>query len=193
MSFTKKDKEENSPVIPPEKQFTGSSVERNIIQNVAICMNSMHITKAPVLMFLNNDQEIFEGVYQSHINNPKIEIIKETYGEEMYLKVLACHAFGAGVYVTLCQETFKKPVEQFTPNEIMQISSAFHQTDPYELALKTLGFALDSNNKRCLDQIALVGVGSYKEATESKALNKDYLKSLMQVMFNAGVTLIYRD
>ena len=147
----------------------------------------------PVLKFLKNDQGISEGVYQSHINDPQVEMLKRSYGTEMYLQVLACHAFGAGAYVTLCQSKFDKPVEQFTINEAMQISVAFRETDPYELAITTLGYAVDGNNKRCLDRISVVGVEAYKKAAGSKALDKDCLKILMQVMYNAGVTLVYRD
>ena len=193
MSLFKRNKKENSPVIPPEKQYTGSSIERDVIQDVAICMNSLQITKMPILKFLNNDQGIFEGVYQSHMNDPKVEMIKKAYGTDMYLRVLAGHALGAGAYVTLSQSKFNKPVEQFTMNEAMQISIAFRETDPYELAIKTLGYALDGNNKRCMDQIVVVGIEAYKKAAGSKALKKDCLKSLMQVMYNAGVTLVYRD
>ena len=36
MSLFKRNKKENSPVIPPEKQYTGSSIERDVIQDVAM-------------------------------------------------------------------------------------------------------------------------------------------------------------
>lgn len=192
MGFFDKFKKKTSVEIPAEKQFTGTSIERDVTQDVAICMNALKITSMPILKFLKDDNGICEGVFLSHMNDPNVQMVRKAYGDEMYLNLLGCHALGSGAYVTLCQDKYKKPVEQFNENEIIKIRDAFHKTDPYELAIRALGYALDGNNKRCLDQITLVGVNAYRKAAGAKAFDEDYLKSYMQVMFNAGVTVVLR-
>ena len=176
-----------------DKAYKGSDVERDVTQEVALCMNSLHITNMPVLKSFNNDRGIFEGFYISHIQDPRLESIKQTNGTDTYLRILACHALGAGAYVAVCQRKYQKPVEEFSVKEAMEINNDFHQTDPYELALTALRFDLNGTNKKCLDRVAVTGVEAYKSVAGSSVLDKDNLKSLMQVMFNAGVTLVYRD
>ena len=50
----------------------------------------------------------------------------------------------------------------------------------------------NGNNKKCLDHIIVVGMKSYRNSAGTKAFSKEYLKSYMQVMFNAGVTVVLR-
>lgn len=190
---SKKNKKNTELNASSEKPFTGAEIERDVTQDVAICMNQLKVTSMPMLKFLRNDQGILEGLYLAYINDPQMEFIKQAEGADLYLLILACHALGAGAYVTLCQSKYKKHVNEFTIVELEEISNAFHETDPYELAITELGYAPDGNNKQCLDRIALVGVEAYKNSAGNKVLNKDCLRSLMQVMFNAGVTWVYRD
>ena len=152
----------------------------------------MKITSMPILKFFHNDKGIFEGIYQSHMKDPQVRMIRKAYGDDMYLNLLGCHALGVGAYVTLCQGKYDKPVEDFSMTEAMEINNAFHQTDPYELALKTLGVSLDGDNKKCLDRIIHVGMESYRNAAGSKTFDKSCLKSFMQVMYNAGITIVLR-
>lgn len=183
---------ESKPVIPSEKQFTGGNIQRDVTQDVAICMNELKITTMPILKFFHNDNGIFEGFYQSHINDPQFEMIKTQYGEGMYLSLLGCHALGAGAYITLSQAKFKKPVDEWSMEEAIQVDAAFRETDPYELAIKSLGYAIDGNNKNCLDHIVQVGVASYSAAAGTNKMNRNNLKDFMQVMYNAGITLVMR-
>lgn len=120
-------------------------------------------------------------------------MIKESYGESKYLSLLGCHAFGAGAYITLCQAKFKKVVEEWTIEEAKQIDAAFRETDPYELAIRSLGFSLDGNNKKCLDHIVGVGVLAYCTATGPAKMNREHLKVFMHVMYNAGITLVLKE
>lgn len=179
--------------IPEEKRFTGTSLERELIQAVAICMNQLKITSMPVLQTFKNDNGIFEGIYRSHMNDPQVEILHKQYGDDFYFNLLGYHALGSGAYVTLCQSKYHKSVDEFSRPEFIEISNAFRQTDPYELALKTLGFNLDSENKKCLDHIVWVGMSAYRYNTGSRAFDKDLLRSYMQVMYNAGITVVLGD
>lgn len=194
MGFFDKFRKKQPPVeIPAEQQFTGTSIERDVTQDVALCMNALKITTMPILKFLRNDNGICEGVYLSHMNDPNVQMVRKAYGDDMYLNLLGCHALGSGAYVTLCQGKYRKPVEQFTEEEIIEIRDAFHRTDPYELAIRSLGYALDGNNKKCLDQITMAGLKSYRNSAGASAFDKDCIKSYMQVMFNAGVTIVLAE
>ena len=64
--------------IPEEKRFTGTSLERELIQAVAICINQLKITSMPVLQTFKNDNGIFEGIFRSHINDPQVEILHKS-------------------------------------------------------------------------------------------------------------------
>ena len=176
--------------IPEDKKFNGSSVERDVIQEVAIFMNQIGITKNPGLKFFRNDQGIFEGIYTGRINDPSFSMIKQTYGPDMYLMLLGSHALGAGIYVALCQSKYKKPVEEFQEREMFEMASNMHETDVYELALKTIGFAPDSGNKKCLDGIVQTGVFTYKMSCGEAAFDDNNIKILMQVLYNAGITVV---
>ncbi len=180
--------------VGPSTEKTGvyPSIERDVIQDVATCIYSLKITSTPALKFLHNDNGIFDAVYQAHMNDPQLQMVRNVYGDDTFLNLLGCHALGAGAYTTLCQAKYNKPVEDFTPQERSEIINGFYRTDPYELALKTLGYAPNGNNKKCLDHIIVVGMKSYRNSAGTKAFSKEYLKSYMQVMFNAGVTVVLR-
>lgn len=164
-----------------------------VTQNVAICMNSMKITKMPTLKFLYDDKGLFEGLLESHINDAEFNMVKSAYGKDMYLMLLGCHALGFGAYVTICQAYFKKPISDWTLTEANKVNSDIRETDPYELALNALGFPLESNNKKCLDHIVEVAGQTYLNATGASWDNKDNLKAFMKVLYNAGITLVMRD
>lgn len=45
--------------------FIGDTIQRDVTQEVAICMNEMKITSMPILKFFHNDNGLFEGIYLS--------------------------------------------------------------------------------------------------------------------------------
>jgi hypothetical protein len=156
-------------------------------------MNEIKVTSMPVLQSFRSDSGIFESVYRSHMNDPKVEILHRQYGDDFYFNLLGYHALGSGIYATLCQAKYHKTVENFTQKELFEIFNAFRQTDPYELALKSLGFDMEGMGEKCLDHIVWVGMCTYRRHAGSKAFDKELLKSYMQVMYNAGITVVVRD
>ena len=182
----------DDPVIPPDKRFKGSTIERDVTQEVALSIYSLKITDEPILKFFYDDKGIPDAIYLSHINDPNLDLILQAEGEDSYLIILSCHALGAGAYITLCQEKYNKPVSEFSEKEHEEIALEIRQTDVYELAIKGLGFSVDGNNKKCLDKIALDGVNAYKQAAGNKTLDKENLRDFMRVMFNAGITIVMR-
>ena len=164
--------------------------ERALIQEVALTMFSMKITKQPALSFFHDDQGIFEGIYISRTTDPQfLEIANEDF--TTYLMVIGCHALGAAAYVALCQLKYKKSISEFNENEMKQIALDMHETDAYELAINALGYSPTGNNKRCLDHIVVTANTAAQKLVGNKIKEKEYQKVYMQVLYNAGVTLLY--
>lgn len=164
--------------------------ERDLIQEVALTMFQMKITKQPVLSFFHNDHGIFEGIFISHTTDPQMLMIAQQ-DFNTYMMVLGCHALGTAAYVAICQGKYKKPLEQFGETEMREIAKTIHDTDAYEVGLNSLGFAPDGNNKKCLDRIVVVANTTAQKLAGGKIHDKRYQKVYMQVLYNAGVTLIY--
>jgi hypothetical protein len=164
--------------------------ERDLIQEVALTMFQMKITKQPGLNFFHNDHGIFEGIFISHTTDPQMLMIAQQ-DFNTYMMVLGCHTLGTAAYVATCQGKYKKPLEQFGETEMREIAKTIHDTDAYEVGLKALGFAPDGNNKKCLDRIVVVANTTAQKLAGGKIYDKRYQKVYMQVLYNAGVSLIY--
>ena len=176
--------------IPNNKKFNGTTIERDLIQEIAIFMCEIGITDNPGLRFFKNDLGIFEGFYSSRMRDPSFSMVKEQYGSELYLMALGSHALGAGIYIALCQSKNHKPLEEFQEDELLEMAYKMHENDVYELALQEIGFAIDSNNKKCLDAVVRVGVTKYIESCGDTSLDAENIKILMKVLYNAGITVV---
>jgi len=186
------EKSSSKEISQPQLYNSNSDLVRDLTQEAALCIYSMKITQQPILRFFKEGWGIAEGVIISHLNDPNVKMIKQQYGEDMYLSLLGCHALGAGGYVTLCQSRFKKSVSEFTQEESMKIRDAFLETDPYELFLNAMHISPDSGNKRCMDRIVQVCVGKAKELLGDDVCKDDNLADLMRVLYNAGITVVMR-
>lgn len=186
--FKKKNQQIAEETVQEDTQLR--EFERDLIQEVALTMFQMKITKQPVLSFFHNDHGIFEGIFISHTTDPQMLMIAQQ-DFNTYMMVLGCHALGTAAYVAICQGKYKKPLEQFGETEMREIAKTIHDTDAYEVGLNSLGFAPDGNNKKCLDRIVVVANTTAQKLAGSKIHDKRYQKVYMQVLYNAGVTLIY--
>ena len=164
---------------------------RDLTQDVAITMYESKITQSPMLKFLKNDSGIFYNVFEMEMRNSLVSQLKNQ-SINTYLFALGMHAMGAGIYTVVMQTRLKKPASEYTEEEVIKVLTDLRNTDPYELALNTLGITVDSQNKKVLDHIIMVCLNSTKEKAGENVLNKDSLMTMMQVLFNAGVTLIMK-
>ena len=168
------------------------SFERDLIQEVAMMMFQMKITKQPILNFFHNDRGILEGLFISRTTDPQaIMIAKQDFNT--YMLILGAHALGTAAHVAICQGKYKKPLEHFTEAEMREVARTTHDNDAYEVALDAMGISMDSSNKRCLDRIISVANTTAQQLAGSKIQDRRYQKVYMQVLFNAGVTLICRS
>lgn len=178
----------------PNKNYIDSkALSDQITQDVALSMNSMGITNMPILKFLYDDRGLFDGFFQSHMDNPGFKMVESNYGIDTYLLLLGCHALGFGAYVSISQAIFQKPIADWSVSDVRKITTAISETDVYELALNTLGYPLDGINKKCLDRVVEIAADSFKAIVPKANISDANLKIYMQVLYNAGVTLVMRD
>ena len=172
--------------------MTARELERYLTQNVALCINKLKITEQPILRFFKEGADgIIEGITIAHLYDPQLELIK-MQDKRMYLILLGCHALGCGGYVTLCQSKLGKSVSDFSTSDSEAIAQDFRDTDPYELFLKTMGFAMDGNNKRCIDYIIQVAAKIATESVGDDIYSAENLRVFMRVLFNAAITVVMR-
>ncbi len=131
-------------------------------------------------------------MFVQHTTDSEMLQMKRTSQDE-YLFVVGMHAFGAGVYVTHMQSEFKKPVNEFSPVELMKLAAAFGETDAYELALNTLGVTLESKKKKILDLIILTALKTLMNTCGDAAFDLQNILAYTQVLYNAGITMVYRS
>ena len=76
--------------------------------------------------------------------------------------------------------------------ELQNIIYAVQRTDAYELGLNRMGIPINSGNKKVLDHIISTGLMAAKASAGSKICNPENLKAYMQVLYNAGNTVVMR-
>jgi hypothetical protein len=100
------------------------------------------------------------------------------------------HAFGLGIIAMDHELKNIDNNENFTPDEIKEILIATQQTDAYELGLRILHVSPTSSNKKVLDQIIIIAAQTARHSVGSHLLEPINIKSYMQVLYNAGVTML---
>ena len=188
--FGKKKEEVKRNLDVQQNAFTQQNVQlfRNLTQDIGILLYKMGVVQQPSTRFFRNDGGILQGMFVQHTTTPSILALKSMQGDT-YLKVCGMHALGGGMYVTYKQSQFQKSVENFNAQELRSIATDWQQTDPYELALKTFGIPVQSQQKASLDQIYVLGIKCYKDYVKGDADKPENVLTYMQVMYNAGITI----
>ena len=96
------------------------------------------------------------------------------------------------MYVTLLQNDFRHPVEEFTSSELQKIIYDVQRTDAYELGLNRMGIPLNSRNKEILDHLILLAMFKARASAGSKIFEPENLKAYMQPLYNSGNTVVTR-
>lgn len=166
-------------------------VFRDVVQEVAIRMNKVGITNQPVLTYIKNDQGLFDAMFQQHMTQSSTLALRKK-SDDLYLVVLGMHALGMGMYVTLLQNDYNHPVEEFTASELQSIIYNVQRTDAYELGLNRMGISINSGNKKVLDHIITTAMLAARASAGSKIFEPENLKAYMQALYNAGNTVVTR-
>ena len=171
--------------------FTGtSSLFNDLTQSVAMVMYSAQMIKQPAMKYLYDDCGIFEGLYRQHTTNPSI-LNLQNMPNDTYLRICGMHAFGASIW-TIWKAHFQldKSVDALNSSDLYGIAKDFERTDAYELALRALNVPVDSQNKRAMDQIIVAALGTLTSKTGKNRTDPSNVRTYMQVLYNAGVTLM---
>ena len=174
-----------------KNKIDAGKLYKDITQDAVMKMMAMHVIKSPELKFFYDDKGILDGLVQEHTTNRDILSLKRE-SDFNYMFVCGMHAFGAGVYTTAFQTKAEKPVNEFGQKELREIALAFSQVDAYELALSVMGLNANSNNKKVFDEIIITAIKSAMNCAGKDATHPDTIKQLMQVLFNAGITVVMR-
>ena len=170
--------------------MTDKKIFEESAKEIALFMYNVGITKKPEISFFKDDRGIFEKLFSLHMEDAGVLALKAV-SKEVYLRVLGMHSFGAGAYIAAKEIDFCRSVAEFTAEEIEGVFKDFDLKDPYELALKKLGFAIDSGNRQMLDRVIVIGMKELERIAKDKAEEPENIKAFMQVLFNAG-TSIYK-
>ena len=160
----------------------------DISAEIALFMYNVGITTASSLSSFKDDQKALERLFKAHITAPDVLALKSV-SDEVYLRILGMHAFGAGAYIAAKEQDLSRPVSEFTDAEMDGIFSDFDSTDAYELGLKKLNIPLDSGNRKMLDRVIVIGIKEIKQIAKEKAAEPENIKAFMQVLFNAGISV----
>ena len=151
-------------------------------------MFNVGITKEPSLSSFEDDGGIFEKLFLKHMADPEIFALK-SFSEEVYLRVLGMHSFGAGAFAAAKQKDFGHSAADFSEDEVNSVFSDFDSADAYELGLGKLKTPLDSGNRKMLDRVIVIGIKEAKLFAGDKVTEEPNLKAFMKVLFNAGISV----
>ena len=165
-----------------EKIFFDSEKE------IALFMARVGIIEKPALSFFEDDGGIFERVFSEHLSDQNVLALKNI-SEDVFLRVLGMHSFGAGVCVAAKQTESGRSPENFSEEEKENIFSEFDSSDAFELALEKLRISHDSGNRKMLDRVIVIEIKELKLIAKEKAFEPQNLKAFMQVLFNAGISV----
>ena len=172
-------------------KYLNQPLFRDIAQAVTGEMVKYKVIRKPELTYLYNEPGILDRLFRQHISDPKITELKQK-PNDLYLIIIGMHAFGAGIYATCMQNDYKHFADEFTPDDVEKIFTAFHEDDAYKLGLEELKIPLDSNNKKVLDAVILAGMRAAKASAGSEVFDPKNIHTYMQVLFNAGNTVVMR-
>ena len=159
-----------------------------VTREIELFMYNVGITATPELSCFEEDGGIFERLFAEHITDPQILGLK-SISDEVYLRVLGMHAFGAGAYAAAKQKDFEHRVSGFSEEDVAEIFKDFCRNDAYELALAKLNIPMESGNRNMLDRVIVIGIKETKLIVKDKAAEPQNVKAFMKVLFNAGISV----
>ena len=168
--------------------FLNQKIFNDAIAEIAHFMYNVGITEKPEISFFEDDNGVFERLFTEHITDENVLALKAV-SEDLYLRILGMHGFGAGAYTAAKQLESGKSVSDFTEEEIDGIFLDFDKRDAFELALEKMGIALDSGNRQMLDRVIVIGMKETKLIAKENAAEPENIKAFMQVLFNAGISV----
>lgn len=192
--FTKKKqdspKNQISPFFSSMERVKNRELYDSLAAYTATYLSSMVLTESTSLKSFNDDKGLLDSLVFSATAAPAYTQLKDKSSNE-FLGVCGSNAFGRGIYVAGMQNELDKPISQFTHKDVEEILGAFRYTPDYELGLRMIKVEVGSEKHQAFRDL-IVKVANYYLENCAEPLEKDNLYSYMQVLFNAGITVIYR-
>lgn len=164
-------------------------VFRKLTKHVANILFSFHVTDQPFLIFVKENQCVFDAIFTESVTDPEMLVLREL-PYNIYLKIVAKRAFSAGAYLTGKQLDYGRPYSKFTPTELKRVNTALRNKDIYDLSLKRLRISVVSTTYRILNsQIFDETRVTALKLVGSKIMEPQNIKAFMQVHYNAGISM----
>ena len=157
---------------------------------ISTCLPSLNLTGETTIKSFSDDKALLDGLVFSATVAPAYTSLKRQSPNE-YLGVCGSNALGRGLYVCGMQDKLDKPVSQFTILEVEEIVGAFRYTSDYELGLRMINVEAGSTKHQAFRDLVIKVANYYLEIC-SAPMDDENLRSYMQALFNAGVTVMYQ-
>ena len=191
--FTKKKKVSTRNEIHPYRSSMELLTTRDLYETlasfVATELHSLNLTEETSLKSFGDDKGLLDSLVFSATIAAMTKLKNCPIGE--YLGIYGSNAFGRGIYVAGMQNELDKPISNFTNGEVLEILDAFTYTSDYELGLKMIKVEKGSQKHKSVHDL-IVRVANYYLENCSEPMEEDNLRSYLQALFNAGVSVIYR-
>ena len=192
--FTKKkkvsQKDEISSYFSSMEKIKNKELYEQLASFVAKKLLSLNFTDVAALKSFNDDKGLLDSLVFSATISSAYTKLKNVSPNE-FIGVCGSNAFGRGIYVAGMQNSLNKPVSQFTISEVEKIIGAFRYSPDYELGLSMIDVDAGSKNHVIFNEL-IVEVANYYLNNCLEPLEEENLRSYMQVLFNAGVTVAYK-
>lgn len=173
---------------PEEPTKMGWKVTEVVMNDIISRLHKAKVIAEPQMKFIYNDRGIMESVFNSHMSDPEIDIIRKTK-PDMFLMIMSVHSLGAGMMVILNQKQKGKTLGHFTEDEVADLINMFKAYDAYQLACQNLNLEPGSPMKKYLDTVAQQGAFLARREAGEQIYDEEVLKDFAQAMFNLGVTI----
>lgn len=192
--FTKKKKvspkDEISSYFSSMEKIKNKELYEQLASFVAKKLLTLNFTDEAALKSFNDDKGLLDSlVFSATISSAYTKLKNDSPKE--FIGVCGSNAFGRGIYVAEMQNSLNKPVSQFTINEVEKIIGAFRYSPDYEVGLRMIDVGAGSENHVIFNEL-IVEVAKFYLNNCLEPLEEENLRSYMQVLFNAGVTVAYK-
>jgi hypothetical protein len=183
-------KDEPHPYLSSMDMIKNQELYNSLTGYISTQLTSLNLAKVEILKTFNDDKGLLDSLVFSATAAPSYTRLKDRSANE-FLGVCGSNAFGRAIYVAEMQNKLNKPISQFTMHEVEDIIDAFRYTSDYELGLKMISVEPNSVKHSAFTEL-IIRVANYYLKICSEPLEKENLRSYMQSLFNAGVTIIYQ-
>ena len=183
-------KNEVHPFMSSMEMIKNQELYNSLATYTTACLSSLKLTGETSMKSFSDDKGLLDSLVFSATVASAYTKLKDQSSNEFF-GVCGSNALGRGLYVSGMQDKLNKPVSQFTTLEVEEIIGAFRYTSDYELGLRMINVEAGTTKHQAFSNLVIKVANYYLEIC-SDPLDKENLRSYMQALFNAGVTVVYQ-